>query len=325
MNLKNKVLDYLEEKDGEFVSGQQLADKFEVSRTAIWKAISELRKEGALINAVTNKGYYLVRETTKLSYDGLKKELPNYDIHYFDEIDSTNTYLKNLANDDSENRCVVVSSKQLKGRGRRGRVFESPNGGIYFSLLVNSDDNNDNNLLITSIASVAISRAIKKVCNIDTKIKWVNDIYIQDKKVCGILTEGIIDMEVGRIKSMIVGIGINFSTPMDEFPKELQSIVTSIYKDEESIPKNINRNLLVKEIVEEIINIWEALPNKDFLEEYREKSNVIGNKVTLYNKDNTIDVGLVKTINDKAHLIVELENGQEKEIGTGEVTLRVTK
>ncbi len=325
MSIKNKVLEYLEEKDGEFVSGQQLADKFEVSRTAIWKAISELRKEGALINAVTNKGYYLVRESTKLSLEGLKKELDGYDIHYFDEIDSTNTYLKTLAHEDIDKRCIVVSAKQLKGRGRRGRIFESPNGGIYFSLLINSDDNNDNNLLITSIASVAISRAIEKVCKVDTKIKWVNDIYIEDKKVCGILTEGIIDMEVGKIKSMIVGIGINFSTPMEEFPKELQDIVTSIYRDEDSIPKHINRNLLVKEIVEEIYNIWEYLPNKDFLDEYRSKSNVIGNKVTLYNKDNTIDLAIAKSINDKAHLIVELENGEIKEIGTGEVTLRVTK
>jgi len=325
MSIKNKVLEYLEEKEDEFVSGQQLADKFKVSRTAIWKAISELRKEGALINAVTNKGYYLVRESTKLSLEGLKKELPDYDIHYFDEIDSTNTYLKALAHEDIDKRCLAVSAKQLKGKGRRGRVFESPNGGIYFSLLINSDDNNDNNLLITSIASVAISRAIEKVCNIDTKIKWVNDIYIEDKKVCGILTEGIIDMEVGRIKSMIVGIGINFSTPLEEFPKELQDIVTSIYKDEESIPKHINRNLLVKEIVEEIYNIWESLPSKEFLEEYRVKSNVIGNKVTLLNKDNTTDIAIAKSINDKAHLIVQLENGQVKEIGTGEVTLRVTK
>lgn len=325
MSIKNKVLEYLEEKEDEFVSGQQLADKFKVSRTAIWKAISELRKEGALINAVTNKGYYLVRESTKLSLEGLKKELPDYDIHYFDEIDSTNTYLKALAHEDIDKRCLAVSAKQLKGKGRRGRVFESPNGGIYFSLLINSDDNNDNNLLITSIASVAISRAIEKVCNIDTKIKWVNDIYIEDKKVCGILTEGIIDMEVGRIKSMIVGIGINFSTPLEEFPKELQDIVTSIYKDEESIPKHINRNLLVKEIVEEIYNIWESLPSKEFLEEYRAKSNVIGNKVTLLNKDNTTDIAIAKSINDKAHLIVQLENGQVKEIGTGEVTLRVTK
>ncbi|MGD1823056.1 MAG: biotin--[acetyl-CoA-carboxylase] ligase [Pleomorphochaeta sp.] len=325
MSLKNEVLDYLEKKEDEFVSGQQLADKFGVSRTAIWKAISELRKEGALINAITNKGYYLVRETTLLSFDGLKKVLPEYDIHYFNEIDSTNTYLKQIANEENDKKCIVASSKQLKGRGRLGRVFESPNGGIYFSLLINSHDDNDNNLLITSIASVAISRAIKKVCNIETQIKWVNDIYIGEKKVCGILTEGIIDMEVGKIRSMVIGIGINFSTPMSQFPIEIQDIVTSIYKDEDSIPKHVNRNLLVKEIAEEIYNIWDNLPNKDFLDEYREKSNVLGKKVTLYNRDNTTDIAIVKSINEKAHLIVELQNGEEKEIGTGEVTLRVTK
>lgn len=325
MNLKNKVLDYLENKEDVFVSGQQLADSLGVSRTAIWKVISELRKEGAMINAVTNKGYFLVRESTKLSIDSLKKELPDYNIHYFDEIDSTNTFLKSIANEENIKKTIVVASKQLNGRGRLGRIFESPDGGIYFSLLVNSHNNNDDNLLITSIAAVSISRAIKKVCNIDTQIKWVNDIYIDDKKVCGILTEGIIDMEVGRIRSMIVGIGINFSTSINQFPKDIRNIVTSIYKEEKLIPKNVNRNILVKEIINEIYNIWESLPNKDFLNEYRAKSNVIGKKVYLYNKDNTIEKAYVKNINDKAHLVVEMENGEKREIGSGEVTLRVTK
>lgn len=325
MNLKNKVLTYLEEKNDEFVSGQQLADIFSVSRTAIWKAISELRKEGALINAVTNKGYFLVRESTKLSLEGLKKELPEFDIHYFDEIDSTNTYLKSIAREDNKYKTLVVSSKQLNGRGRLNRVFESPNGGIYFSLLINSHENYENNLLITSIASVAIVRAIKKVCDIDSMIKWVNDIYVDDKKVCGILSEGIIDMEVGKIRSMVVGIGINFSTPISQFPNEIKHIVTSLYKDENSIPKNVNRNILVKEIVNEIYSIWESLPKKDFLDEYREKSNVINKYVNLYNRDNTKEKAFVKSINDKAHLIVELENGEEREISSGEVTLRVRK
>ena len=325
MSLKSKVLNYLDMSDDEFVSGQQLADEFNVSRTAIWKAISELRKEGALIEAVTNKGYSLLRESTKLSLESLKKELPNFDIHYLDEVDSTNTYLKSIAKEDSDKKTVIVASKQLKGRGRRGREFVSPDGGIYLSLLINSKDNNDNNLLITSIASVAISRAIKKVCNVDSQIKWVNDIYIEDRKVCGILTEGIIDMEAGRIRSMVVGIGINFSTPMEQFPSEIRDIVTSIYKDEAAIPKKVNRNILVKEVVNEIYKIWEALPNKDFLDEYREKSNVLGHKVSIYNKDNFVQTAYAKAINDRAHLIVELENGDELELGTGEVTLRVTK
>lgn len=325
MSIKNKVLNYLEKKDGEFVSGQQLADTFNVSRTAIWKAISELRKEGAFINAITNKGYYLVRESAKLSLESLEKELPDYNISYFKEINSTNTYLKSIINEDNTKKILVVSSKQLKGRGRLNRVFESPDGGIYFSLLIESHNNNDDNLLITSIAAVAISRALKKVCNINTQIKWVNDIYIDDKKVCGILTEGIIDMEGGRISSMVVGIGINFSTPIDQFPKDLRDIVTSIYKNDNSIPKNINRNILVKEIVNEINNIWDKLPNKDFLNEYREKSNVINKYVNLYNKDNNVEKAYVKTINDKAHLVVELDNGEEREIGSGEVSIRVTK
>lgn len=325
MSLKNKVLEYLENDSEMFVSGQQLADELKVSRTAIWKAISELRKEGALINAVTNKGYYLVRESQKLSLESLKKELDDFNVYYFDEIDSTNSFCKKVEPSDLEKKTIVVASHQSKGRGRRGRTFISPEGGIYFSLLIDSHNNNDDNLLITSIASVAIVRAIKKVCEVDCRIKWVNDIYIDDKKVCGILTEGVIDMEVGRIKSMVVGIGINFSTPIEQFPKDIKDIVTSIYKNEQSIPNNVNRTLLVKEIVTEIYSIWENLPNKAFLNEYREKSNVIGKNVIIYNKDNSSQTGFAKDINDKAHLIVELEDKTEIELGTGEVTLRVTK
>jgi len=325
MSLKNKVLEYLEHDSEMFVSGQQLADELKVSRTAIWKAISELRKEGALINAVTNKGYYLVRESQKLSLESLKKELNEFNVYYFDEIDSTNSFCKKVEPIDIKKRTIVVASHQIKGKGRRGRSFISPEGGIYFSLLINSHNNNDDNLLITSIASVAIVRAIKKVCDIDCKIKWVNDIYINEKKVCGILTEGVIDMEEGRIKSMVVGIGINFSTPLEQFPEDIKDIVTSIYKDEQSIPNNVNRTLLVKEIVNEIYCIWENLPNKDFLNEYREKSNVIGKNVIIYNKDNSAQTGFAKDINDKAHLIVEFDDNTEIELGTGEVTLRVTK
>ncbi len=325
MSLKNKVLEYLENDSEMYVSGQQLADELKVSRTAIWKAISELRKEGALIKAVTNKGYYLVRESQKLSLESLKKELNEFNVYYFDEIDSTNSFCKKVEPSDMKKNTIVVASHQSNGRGRRGRAFISPEGGIYFSLLINSHNNNDDNLLITSIASVAIVRAIKKVCDIDCQIKWVNDIYINDKKVCGILTEGVIDMEVGRIKSMVVGIGINFSTPIEQFPEDIRDIVTSIYKNEQAIPNNVNRTLLVKEIVTEIYSIWENLPNKDFLNEYREKSNVIGKNVIIYNKDNSSQTGFAKDINDKAHLIVELDDNTEIELGTGEVTLRVTK
>jgi len=325
MSLKNKVLNYLETSGDEFVSGQQLADDLKVSRTAIWKAISELRKEGALINAVTNKGYYLVRESQKLSLFSLEKELKDFEVHYLEEVDSTNSYCKKLPTSDVFKKTVVVASKQSSGRGRRGRTFVSPDGGIYFSLLIDSHNNNEDNLLITSIASVSVARAIKKVCNVDCKIKWVNDIFIKERKVCGILTEGVIDMEVGKIKSMVVGIGINFSTPMDEFPADLKDIVTSIYDNEQAIPNNVSRTMLVKEVVTEIYNIWDDLPNKDFLNDYRSKSNVIGKSVTIYNRDNSVQNGVAIAINDSAHLIVELEDKTEIEIGTGEVTIRVTK
>jgi BirA family biotin operon repressor/biotin-[acetyl-CoA-carboxylase] ligase len=326
MSTKDKVLQYLQDIDSEYVSGQKLAENLGMSRTAVWKAIADLRKSGAVIEAVTNRGYHLIRTTPKLSQKSLSFALPNLDIFYFDEIDSTNNYCKQLSSKGLKKNALVVSSKQLQGRGRLGRVFESPNGGVYFSLLLNTEKSTEDNLLVTSAASVAISRAIKKVCNKDTKIKWVNDIYYNEKKVCGILTEGIIDMEVGNIGAMVVGIGINFSTKLQDFDASLHSIVTSLYDGDDDVPSNVSQTLLVSTAVKELFNIWDNISeDKSFLDEYRDRSNVIGKYVNLYS-NNEMKSGYVVDIDDSAHLLVKMDDsGKTIVLNTGEVTLRLNK
>lgn len=323
MSTKEKVLKYLEEIDSEYVSGQILAKNLGLSRTAVWKSIADLRKDGAQIEAITNRGYHLVRKTYKLSKEIISSSLPNLDVYFFNEIDSTNNYCKLLASKDKNRNALVVSNKQLNGRGRLGRVFESPEGGIYFSLLLNTKKSSADNLLVTSVASIAVSRAIKKVCNIDTKIKWVNDIYLNDKKVCGILTEGIIDMEVGRIASMVVGIGINFATPKKAFAPELASILTSLYDGDSEIPLDVSMNKLVVTVIDELLIIWNNIEDRSFLEEYRKRSNVINKYVNII-RDGKCESAYVESINDSAHLIVKLDNsGELVELGTGEITLRL--
>lgn len=324
MNTKDKILKYLESPDSEYVSGQMLAENLGLSRTAVWKAIADLRKSGAVIEAVTNRGYHLVRTTPKMSQKSLSEALPELDVYYFDEIDSTNNYCKMLASKGERKNALVVSSKQLKGRGRLGRIFESPDGGIYLSFLLNTNKKVEDNMLVTSAASVAICRAIKKVCDIDTQIKWVNDIYYNSKKLCGILSEGVIDMEAGVIGAIIVGIGINFSTPISMFPVELHDTLTSLYEGEENVPQSITQTMIVESVVKELLNIWDDIENdKSFLAEYRKRSCVIGKYVNLF-RNNEKQSGLVLGIDDSAHLLVkDDETGKIIELGTGEVTLRL--
>lgn len=325
MSTRDEVLKYLETEGNSYSSGQKIADTLNLSRTAVWKAISDLRKAGAVIEASTNKGYRLVRQTPNLSLESLKKELPEMDVYYFDEIDSTNSYCKQLAAQGAKENTLVVSRKQTQGRGRRGRTFESPVGGIYFSFLLKPRNSSDENLLVTSAISVALTRAIKKVCDKETQIKWVNDIYLSTKKVCGILTEGIIDMEAGAIATMVVGMGINFSTPMKDFADDLQDIVISLYDGEDKVPSSVSQTKLVCAVIREFNLIWNHIEDLSFLDEYRKRSNVIGKMVDLY-RNNEKQSGYVEDINDKAHLIVRMDKTGEKiEIGTGEVTLRVKK
>lgn len=326
MSTKEKVLQFLEDIDSEYVSGQKLAENLGMSRTAVWKAIADLRKSGAVIEAVTNRGYHLIRTTPNMSQKSLSDALPDLDVFYFAEIDSTNNYCKQLVAKGEKKNALAVSSKQLKGRGRLGRVFESPNGGVYFSLLLNTKKAAEDNLLITSAAAVAVSRAIKKVCSKETQIKWVNDIYYNNKKVCGILTEGVIDMEAGAIGAMVVGIGINFSTPLSMFDVDLHPILISLYEGEENVPSNVTQTQLVSTVVNELLNIWNNISSdRTFLDEYRDRSNVIGKYVDLYSNDG-IKGGLVVGIDDSAHLLVKLDDtNQTIELNTGEVTLRLNK
>ncbi len=323
MSTKEKVLKYLDERDSEYVSGQVLAKNLGISRTAVWKAIADLRKDGAQIEAVTNRGYHIVRKSYKLSKAIIEEAFPYLDVYFFDEIDSTNNYCKALSAKDKSRNALVVSNKQLKGRGRLGRVFESPDGGVYFSLLLNTEKSASDNLLVTSAASVAVARAIKKVCNKECDIKWVNDIFLNNKKVCGILTEGIIDMEAGRIAAMVIGIGINFSTPKSAFPPQLLDILTSIYDGESEIPIEISMNSLVICVIKELLNIWNNIEDRSFLEEYRKRSNVIKKYVNII-KDGKSESAFVEGINDSAHLLVKLEKtGEIVELGTGEISLRL--
>lgn len=245
--MKAEILAMLRESDG-YVSGQELCNKFGVSRTAIWKAINQLKDMGYEIEAVPNKGYHLVSapdvmneaEITSL----LHTEWAGQELFCFDEIDSTNTKAKELAEQGYPSGTLIVADRQIAGRGRRGRSWDSPAGiGIFMTLLLKPDINPNNASMLTLVAALATAQAISDVTGAEAKIKWPNDIVINGKKVCGILTE--MSAQFDYINHIVIGIGINVHN--ESFPEEIRETASSLLLES---GKRIHRADLIARFLE---------------------------------------------------------------------------
>ncbi len=320
MNTSLAVLSYLSRHQDQYVSGQMLATEFGVSRTAIWKAIENLRDEGHLIDAVTNRGYTLLQQELLFDLPKLEALLPSVPIHLFDTIDSTNRYAKQLASEGCSIPTLVLAHCQSGGRGRLGRDFSSPKGGIYLSLILAPPSSVLLASLITSAASVATARAIEEVCSISCGIKWVNDLFLDGRKVGGILTEGVLNVESGTLSSVVVGIGINFSTPQQAYPSDLRPIVTSLYGKTSLVPKDVDASSLVANLVTTLIGYSHTLSERSFLPEYRSRSIVLGKQI-LISQHKKQRKALVIAIDDEAHLVVETEDGKREILSSGEISI----
>lgn len=318
------VLQNTKTEDG-FVSGQELAEKCGVTRTSVWKAINALRKQGAQIEATTNRGYRLVSNDVYNAEQILAHiSDKSVKIKFFEEIDSTNTQAKrDLAekNGKSLHKTVYVAAKQTSGRGRLGRPFYSPEEtGIYLSI-VYSNGNIEKPALVTASAGVAVARALKKIYDADAKIKWVNDVFVGGKKVCGILTEGSANFETGLIEAAVVGIGINISTNKNQ-PDELKNIAGSVI----SSSKNRKQAELCAEVVNEFLSILDGGEKeiKKAMQEYKSRSFLIGKEIEIspvINREEKNFKCTVQDITDDAKLVVKLENGEIKALDSGEVSI----
>lgn len=263
-NLRKKLLDAFTEKGDAFLSGQYLADVLGCSRTAVWKHIEELRKEGFQLEAVRNKGYRIMKTPEKVSPDeirlGLKTNFIGQNIHYQESVDSTQKVAKKLGYDDVPEGTVVIAEEQLNGRGRLDRSFHSPKGtGVWMSIILRPRIPLDKAPQLTLIAAVAVVQAIEECTSIVPHIKWPNDILINGKKVIGILTE--LQAEPDRIHSIIVGIGINVNQQKADFPLELQEIATSLSIEE---GKNINRSSLIRSVFSKLEKLYLLYLEKGF-------------------------------------------------------------
>lgn len=319
MTIKSSILSLLMEKAPEFISGEEMAQQLKVSRTAIWKAINELKKEGHLINS-TRKGYQY-QSSDILSVEGIRLHLadktPKLAIKLLQSSSSTMKDAKLAALNGEETNTLVVADMQEAPKGRFGRpFFASEGGGIYMSILLRPNQSFEEMAQYTIIMAVAIAEAIEAATDIPLEIKWVNDIYKDGKKVCGILSEAMSDVESGQITNIVIGMGINFSIRQEEFPEEIQEKATSLFSD---CQPTLTRNELIAAIWNRFYAIL-SQDNTEFLDYYRKKSFVLGKDVT-FTQAGTLFQGTAETINNQGELIVRLKDGTQKILSSGEISL----
>ncbi|MCR4568325.1 MAG: HTH domain-containing protein [Pseudobutyrivibrio sp.] len=280
MSSKEKVLEFLESNKGTYTSGEAMATSLSLSRTAIWKAINELRKDGYKIDAISNRGYMLGELTDILSAAGIISYLESdYQkiykgkdlIRIYDTVNSTNRVAKELAIAGGEHGSIIIANEQTDGKGRRDHSFYSPRGGLYMSILLKpaelskimskhlnstKDTNSKTNKTefkkvltpdtITTFTGNAVCTAIENLTGIRPRLKPINDLFIGNKKICGILTEAGTEFETGDIQWIVVGIGINFDSDISTFPADIKKTATSLFSPGEA---TFTRNKLVAEII----------------------------------------------------------------------------
>jgi len=322
---KKNLLALLESNRGRNISGEFIAGQLNVSRTAVWKAVKELEKDGYTIKAATKRGYCLSDENDILSAQGIFPFLYDADRKIIVEqsLDSTNITAKQMAISNAEHGTVVIADHQTAGKGRYGRSFFSPKGhGIYMSfILLPSQIWLEVPTLITAFTAVAVCEAIIEVCEKHPQIKWVNDLFLDGKKICGISTEAVTDYENGAINWIVVGIGVNFTMPQD-MPEELKEIVGAVFTNNEK--NSVTRNRLAAAIINKMtaLNAESEQINKDFLKKYRERLMFLGEEITVTGTGKEYQATAID-IDDIGRLIVRNENGEIHSLFSGEVRVKM--
>ena len=315
MNVKQSIIDILK-TDGDYVSGEKISQKLGISRAAVWKHIKALKNEGYDIKSVTNKGYYLASAPDTISeYEiksGLKTERVGQNIKYVYETDSTNNEAKRFS--DMADGTLFIAEIQTGGKGRLGRQWTSPAGeGIWMSLLLKPDIIPEEAPEITLIAGLAVCRALK---DFSAGIKWPNDVVIDGRKICGILTE--MSAEIERVSYIICGIGINVNTA--EFPDELKEKAASLYT---VTGEKHNRAEIIKRVMEEFEPLYnEYLKNrlKNIIPEYKSVCVNMGKRVSVIHGESQT-IGTAVDMTENGHLVVDTDEGRIT-VSSGEVSVR---
>lgn len=323
MSTRTELLRLLSENTG-YLSGQKIGEELHVSRNAIWKAMQQLREEGYQIESRPRVGYRLKTKSNLLSYDAVAGDL-RYpcELKLFDAVDSTNNVAKTLT--PGKTPIMVIANKQTAGRGRLGRSFASPSGaGLYMSVCFQPNFDLDKSLYVTMAAAVAVCRAAEKVASVRPKIKWVNDVFHNGKKICGILTEAQSNFETGKIDTLVIGIGVNCFP--GSFPEELKDVAGPLSSKRNAF----SRGQLAAEIYNELMSILEDLQSKTFLREYRSRCFILGKNILVHpNLNGTSVRARAIDVDDNGGLVVEYMEGRKarqiEALTTGEISIRLEK
>lgn len=320
--MKEEILRLLRGADG-YISGQELCNRFGVSRTAVWKAINQLKEAGYEIEAQQNKGYRLMAAPDLMTEAEIKSLLHTdwvaKEVLYFETIDSTNTKAQELAEKGYPSGTLVVADKQESGKGRRGRSWVSPSGtGIFMTLMIKPDINPNNASMLTLVAALAVAKAITSVTGEEAMIKWPNDIVVNGKKVCGILTE--MNAQFDYINHIVVGIGINVHN--ESFPEEISQMASSLMI--EAGGKRFHRAQIIAETMSYFEQYYDTfLKTQDLSALVREYDKLLVNRnksVRVLDPKEPFD-GKAMGITPKGELIVDTWESR-KLVSSGEVSVR---
>lgn len=322
---KQKILTILQKQSGAYVSGEEISRTLGITRSAVSKAVGLLRQEGYEIDAATNRGYCLRSAPDALTEGEIRPWLHGKHVgshlEVFDSIDSTNNYLKREAA-RLPSGSVAVADEQTGGRGRRGRTFQSPPGvGVYLSALLRPEMEPAKALNFTAYVAVAVCDGIEAATGLSPQIKWTNDIVLEGRKLCGILTEMSIEGESGLLQHIVTGIGINVNQQRSDFPEDIRGMAGSL-----AMMKGapVRRGRLTAEVInalDEMYDRW-LQGDKSYLDRYRRRCLTLGQDVQLIRADGTVEEAFAEDIDERFGLIVRMPDGSRKTVTSGEVSVR---
>ncbi len=320
--MKAEILSLLRES-GTYVSGQELCERFGVSRTAVWKAINQLKKEGYCIEAVQNKGYLLVQEDEVFGQNELESRMQTkwagHPVTFYSQINSTNLQAKLDAENGAGQGALVVADMQTAGRGRRGRSWCSPAGtNVYFTLLLKPEYAADKASAVTLVMAMAVVEGIRETCGVEAGIKWPNDIVIGGKKVCGMLTE--MSVERDYIHYVVIGVGVNVG--LQEFVPEVAATATSLQQEcGRRVPRAALTANIMKAFEKYYQTFLETLDMSGLLEDYNRLLVNRGKEVRVLDPKGEF-TGISRGINRLGELLVERSDGNVEPVYAGEVSVR---
>ena len=319
-----KVLSFLKSHNTEYLSGQDLSDVLRISRVAVWKHIKKIRELGYKIESKQKLGYRLESSTDMLLpwevTSGLKTKIFGKQVYYFDSIDSTQNQAMKIASDEANNGTVIIAEKQTSGKGRLGRKWISPKGGIWLSIILHPKFDISVITLFPIASALALSNAIEKTLNIKSELKWPNDITIKGKKVAGMLVDA--SLESNKIENLILGVGINFNVDIKQIEKSLKDTpnfygVTSLSEQNKTVKSILLVQSFLMEL-EQMYNLLNAGDTKKIIRDWTRKSSTIGQNIELSTEDGKIRGKAIK-IDDDGALVIS-ENKKNRRITSGDIT-----